>query len=76
MKNRKDNTMRFQCCFCGQTIENYPPDPCGIGLTANFTSPAEKQQTQGLFCHMACFEERMYDPKYLYLRALVEEEHD
>lgn len=56
-------TMTYQCCFCGEPIEpghlytlTVHREGCGTG--------------QELYCHEACLEAALHDPKDLYLKHL------
>jgi hypothetical protein len=63
----------YQCCFCGIGIREQSLDPCGLALTVNFSSPEEIQESQGFFCHLSCFEERLHPSATLYVRDLAED---
>ena len=65
---------QYQCCFCGRTIADRGIDPCGLAFTAGFMLPPERQASQGFFCHVACFEERLHPSTHLYAKDILEAE--
>jgi len=65
---------KYQCCFCGDRIEKVAPDPCSLEVITNFLAPTDKQHSQGLFCHLGCFEERLHPSIPQYLRQLLDDE--
>ena len=54
--------MTYNCCFCGKPIEEKP-----YTLTVSKEN-CETEQT--LYCHEACLEKALSDPKLLYLKCL------
>ena len=54
--------MTPQCCFCGQPIEEAP-------YTLTITKEGCETE-QALFCHEACLQAALRDPKDLYLKSL------
>ena len=54
--------MKYACCFCGKSIEETP-----YTLTV---SKAGCETEQVLYCHEACLEKALSDPKLLYLKCL------
>lgn len=70
--NALERELEMTCCFCHETIEEEDGDPCGIALTANYTKSVEEQVTEGLFCHLRCFEEKIHKSSISYLRDLIE----
>ena len=54
--------MKYACCFCGKSIEETP-----YTLTV---SKAGCEPEQELYCHAACLEKALSDPKLLYLKCL------
>ena len=54
--------MTYNCCFCGKPIEEKP-----YTLTVS-KEGCETEQT--LYCHEACLEKALSDPKLLYLKCL------
>ena len=54
--------MTYKCCFCGKPIEEYP-----YTLTVTKESCETSQE---LYCHEACLEQALRDPKDLYLKVL------
>ena len=63
---------KYQCCFCGQTVSDTQPDPCGLAFTTGFTLSQDKQINQGFFCHIKCFEERLHPSTPFYAKDLLE----
>lgn len=63
---------KYQCCFCGDRIETKGADPCGLALMAGFVLPSDDQMSQGFFCHMRCFEERLHRSTPLYTKDLLD----
>jgi hypothetical protein len=63
---------KYQCCFCGQSIIDRTPDPCGLAFTAGYTLPPDKQVNQGFFCHIKCFEERLHASAPFYAKDILE----
>jgi hypothetical protein len=47
-----DTEPKYQCCFCGHTIES------GAGLRLEIPHP--DGSSQGLASHITCFEERLH----------------
>ena len=54
--------MKYECCFCGASIEETP-----YTLTV---SKEGCETEQVLYCHEACLEKALLDPKLLYLKCL------
>ena len=54
--------MTYNCCFCGNPIEEKP-----YTLTV---SKEGCETSQELYCHEACLEKALSDPKLLYLKYL------
>lgn len=67
---------RFQCCFCGKTIEPFPPDVGGLLYTTCIEGPTQAQHSQQLFCHTTCLTERLHSSVNMYILALVDNEED
>ncbi len=55
--------MTYNCCFCGKPID---PETL-YTLTAR---KADCETEQELYCHEACLEQALLDPKCLYLKHL------
>ena len=54
--------MIYNCCFCGKHIEE-----------THYTLTVSKENCetkQDLYCHKACLERALKDPKNLYLKVL------
>ena len=41
----------YQCCFCGEIIDAFPPDVGGLLYTIAIDQPARDQTEQQLYCH-------------------------
>jgi hypothetical protein len=65
---------RFQCCFCGKTIEPFPPDVGGLLYTTCIDGPTQAQHSQQLFCHTTCLTERLHSSVNMYVLALIDDE--
>ena len=48
----------WQCCFCGQPIDDKPPDPCRMALRYN--TPQNPEMVQEAACHVECFTARAH----------------
>jgi len=64
----------YQCCFCGDRIEKIKPDPCSLGIIANYLSSPNQHHSQGMFCHLRCFEDRLHPSIPRYLTELFDDE--
>ena len=69
-------TERFQCCFCGETIELFPPDVGGLLYTTCIDRPGQAQHSQQLYCHTTCLTERLHSSVNMYVLALVDDEEE
>ena len=54
--------MKYECCFCGNPIEETP-------YTLTVSKEGCKTE-QTLYCHEACLEKALSDPRLLYLKCL------
>ena len=54
--------MTYNCCFCGKPIEEKP-----YTLTVSKEGCETEQE---LYCHEACLESALQEPKKLYLKHL------
>ena len=54
--------MTYKCCFCGKPIEERP-----YTLTVRKDGCETEQE---LYCHEACLEQALREPKDLYLKVL------
>jgi hypothetical protein len=52
--------LKFNCCFCNNTIELSDIDPCNINFMANYGKEVEYQPNQDFFCHFKCLKERLH----------------
>jgi hypothetical protein len=50
---------KYQCCFCGETIQPVEPDVGGLRYTTCIDQEAGRQKDQFFFCHTACFSSRL-----------------
>lgn len=55
--------MKHNCCFCGEPIE--PDSLYTITIHKEYC-----ETVQELYCHEACLEQKLHDPKTLYLKCL------
>jgi hypothetical protein len=63
--------IEYQCCFCGKGIDDGLGDPCGLALMTELRLPTEKQLTQGFYCHIKCFKERLHSSVPLYVEDVL-----
>ena len=68
------SNIRYQCCFCGKTIEPTPPDVACIYYTTCIDSSSDMQQSQEMFCHTKCLRSRLDKSSHLYAAFLLEEQ--
>ena len=61
----------YQCCFCGLAIEPEIPDVASLLYTTAIDRDDVNQQSQGLFCHTQCLEERLHPSVKLYAAYLA-----
>ena len=57
--------MRFQCCFCGETIKKAGPDVGLLAYTTCFDGERSRQFTQSLYCHAECLRSALHPGAYL-----------
>jgi hypothetical protein len=62
--------LRYQCVFCGMTIEPTKVDICELNLRTNWEKTVEKQQVQQFFCHATCFRQHVHVSAPLYVLDL------
>ena len=62
---------KYQCCFCGRTIQSQAPDVGGLRYTTCVDGEAHLQRDQFLFCHTQCLVERLHSSVHLYVADLV-----
>ena len=77
MSIRDIEELKFQCCFCGQSIESgtaagHPFDPCAVVLVGRWAEEPENQVEQQFFCHMECFRKAAGGNAALYIEDLHE----
>jgi hypothetical protein len=63
---------KYQCCFCGQTIEPVGADVGGLLYTTNVDRSPEDQRDQQLWCHAAHLKQHLHPSVPLYVLDLVE----
>lgn len=63
---------KYQCCFCGNTIENDGLGITGLIVVLNWDKGRTDQQEQQLFCHMDCLKERMNPQIPLYIADVID----
>jgi hypothetical protein len=65
-------SLRYQCCFCGLTIEPTVPDVASLRYTTCIDRTPDMQHDQELFCHTRCFRERLHPAVKVYALDLLE----
>lgn len=63
--SRKSTAMVFQCCFCGKTTT--PRNSYALTVTRAHDPEGPDQE---LYCCRECLEQRLADPKLLYLKYM------
>lgn len=63
---------RFQCCFCGLTIESKAPDVASILYTTCIDGTPDMRHDQELYCHTECLLDRLHPSVKLYAIDLLE----
>jgi hypothetical protein len=63
--SRKRSEMVFQCCFCGNATR--PRNSYVLTITR---AHAPEGPDQELYCCRGCLEQRLADPKLLYLKYM------
>ena len=58
--------LRFQCCFCGKTIEAKPPDVASLLYTTCVDRARKLQIDQTIFCHTKCLADRLHPSVTMY----------
>ena len=58
--------IRYQCCFCGLTIEKEVPDLGSLVYTTCTDRASGMQQSQQFFCHVKCLRTRLHSAAKLY----------
>lgn len=58
--------VRYQCCFCGLTIEKEVPDVGSLVYTTCTDRASDMQQSQEFFCHVKCLRSRLHSAAKLY----------
>jgi len=56
---------KYQCCFCGESVDRQGPDVGLLSYTPRFD--AGGQQTQNLFCHARCLRNALHPSVPLYI---------
>jgi hypothetical protein len=64
-------TDSYLCSFCGLSITPASPDVCSLEITTDFDKAIETQHKQVLFCHAACFQDRIHPSVKLYVLSLA-----
>ncbi len=57
---------KFQCIFCGETIDNEKEKVTSLLIITNWENEDE-QSDQQVFCHMNCLKERCNTPDNIYI---------
>jgi hypothetical protein len=68
----KKDILKFQCCFCGESINAINIDPCSIFFSINCDKSEEEQQSQQFFCHKICFEKHLHNSAKIYISDSLE----
>ncbi len=68
-----NNMTRYQCCFCGQTIEPIMPDVGGLLYTTCIDASSDLHRDQQLYCHANCLRQRLHDSAKLYVLDIFED---
>jgi hypothetical protein len=63
---------RYQCCFCGLTIESKSPDVGSILYTTCIDGAPGMQHDQELYCHTKCLLDRLHPSAKLYALDLLD----
>jgi hypothetical protein len=63
---------KYQCCFCGKTIEKISPDVCSIIFSTDFED-GKSSYDQQLWCHAICFKNLLHPSAHLYVLDLAQE---
>lgn len=58
---------KYQCCFCGESIESNQVDVTGLIVVSNWDKNQNLQKEQQLFCHMECFKNKLAKNVILYI---------
>jgi hypothetical protein len=56
-----NKTIKYLCCFCGQSIDSSKTDPAEISVLINFDKECDQQVAQLFYCHITCFREKLND---------------
>lgn len=67
---------KYQCCFCGLTIESTGFDVGGLLYTTNFDGSEDRQNSQQLWCHTECLKQRLHSSVLLYVLEIAEIEEN
>jgi hypothetical protein len=62
---------KYQCCFCGTTIDPVSPDVGGLLYYTCADRGKGFQSDQQLFCHTRCLTERVHQSVHLYVLDLL-----
>lgn len=63
---------RFQCSFCGLTIESEAPDVGSLLYTTCIDQTPDMQKAQEFYCHARCLLDRLHSSAKLYAVGLLE----
>ena len=53
--------LKYQCCFCGDSIQSGALDVCALVLIVRWEKEPAVQREQQFFCHVACFRKHAHD---------------
>jgi len=62
---------KYQCCFCGRTIDRASPDVGGLRYYTCADRGEEFQSDQQLFCHTTCLTDRLHPSVHMYVLDLL-----
>lgn len=62
---------KFQCCFCGKTIDPDSKNPGELAYTPGIGNHG-RMNTQALYCHAECLASRLHPSAKLYVLDLDE----
>ena len=63
--------LRFQCCFCGLTIESAAPDVASLLYTTCIDQTPDLHHDQEFYCHTKCLLARLHPAAKLYAHDLL-----
>jgi hypothetical protein len=67
MASKDEWEEKYQCCFCGLTIDHVLPDVGGLLYTMGINRPDDSRPGQQLYCHTNCLLARLHPSVDLYV---------